>query len=180
MPNLKGNIAILDPSEKHYYQPLWTLVGGGEVKKETTERGQSSLIPEGVKWIKESAARFELEENKVITSAGTVIQYDYMAIAAGIQINWDKVKGLKDSLGKDGVCSNYAYEYVNSTWESIQSFKGGTAIFTHPKLMPQFIPLLKNIVLGIEFISKFMKDQESVQFMMNELEPIVWRVKEAG
>jgi sulfide:quinone oxidoreductase len=131
-PNFKGKIAILDPSEKHYYQPLWTLAGAGVVKKETTEREQSSLIPEGVTWIKEAAARFEPEVNKVITMEGTVIQYEYMVVAAGIQINWDKVKGLKEAIGKRGVCSNYSYEYVDSTWESIQSFKGGTAIFTHP------------------------------------------------
>ena len=53
-------------------------------------------------------------------------------MAPGIQINWDGIKGLTDSLGKDGVCSNYSYDYVDKTWEFIKSFKGGNAVFTHP------------------------------------------------
>lgn len=132
MPNLKGKIALVDPSEKHYYQPLWTLVGAGEIKKEATEREQDSLIPDGVVWIKEAAEFFDPEANTVITASGSRILYEYLVVAAGIQLNWDKVKGLKESIGKKGVCSNYAYELVESTWESIQNFQGGTAIFTHP------------------------------------------------
>jgi len=29
-------IAIIEPSEKHYYQPLWTLVGAGIASAEET------------------------------------------------------------------------------------------------------------------------------------------------
>lgn len=132
MPNLKGQVAILDPSEKHYYQPLWTLAGAGEIKKETTERDQETLIPKGVAWIKEAAETFDPEMNTVNTASGNTLHYEYLVVAAGIQLNWDKVKGLKEAIGKKGVCSNYAYDYVESTWESIQNFQGGTAIFTHP------------------------------------------------
>lgn len=28
-----SDIAIIEPSDKHYYQPLWTLVGGGIFSK---------------------------------------------------------------------------------------------------------------------------------------------------
>jgi sulfide:quinone oxidoreductase len=42
------------------------------------------------------------------------------------------VKGLKDAVGHDGVCSNYSYQTVASTWETLKNFEGGTAIFTHP------------------------------------------------
>lgn len=132
MPSLKNEIAIVDPSEKHYYQPLWTLAGAGEIKKESTERDQESLIPEGVKWFKEAAVSFDPEKNTVTTDAGNELHYEYLVVAAGIQLNWDKVKGLKEAIGKKGVCSNYSYKFVDSTWESIQNFRGGTAIFTHP------------------------------------------------
>ncbi len=27
--SLAGDVAIIEPSDKHYYQPAWTLVGGG-------------------------------------------------------------------------------------------------------------------------------------------------------
>jgi sulfide:quinone oxidoreductase len=53
-------------------------------------------------------------------------------VAAGLQINWDSIPGLRDTIGKHGVCSNYSYETVDSTWDVIRSFQGGTALFTHP------------------------------------------------
>lgn len=129
---LFGQIAILDPALKHYYQPLWTLVGGGAVQREVTERDEASVIPEGAVWIQEAIQTFDPEENRVMTTSEKWISYDYLVVAAGIQIDWDKIKGLKASIGKNGVCSNYSYDYVNSTWESLRNFNGGNAIFTAP------------------------------------------------
>lgn len=129
---LRGGVVLIDPATKHYYQPLWTLVGGGASKKEATERDQASLIPEGVDWLQDAVTLFNPEENYLMTEQGKMVSYDYLVVAAGIQIDWNKIKGLKESIGKDGVCSNYSYNYVESTWESIRNFKGGTAIFTQP------------------------------------------------
>lgn len=129
---LKGQIAIIDPQTKHYYQPLWTLVGGGAAKKEESERDLASLIPAGVDLIGDAVTEFRPNQNTLLTKQGTIVSYDYLVAAAGLQIDWDGVKGLKDAVGKNGVCSNYSYHTVDSTWENIRNFKGGTAIFTHP------------------------------------------------
>ena len=89
-------------------------------------------MPKGVHWIKSAVTEFAPATNSIKTSDGKVISYDYLIVAAGIQIDWDRIKGLKESVGKNGVCSNYSYDTVNSTWENIKNFKGGTAIFTQP------------------------------------------------
>jgi len=127
-----GKIAVIDPAEMHYYQPLWTLVGGGVFRKEQSGRRQADLIPAGVTWIRESVTEFMPEANQVKTAEGNTFAYDYLVVAPGIQIDWDGIKGLKQTLGRDGVCSNYAYEYVDKTWEFIQNFRGGNALFTQP------------------------------------------------
>ncbi|NGP59139.1 NAD(P)/FAD-dependent oxidoreductase [Paenibacillus thiaminolyticus] len=129
---LHGSVVIIDPQAKHYYQPLWTLVGGGVVRKEVTEREQRSLIPKGADWLQEAVAHFYPDENRIVTSTGTDIRYDVLVVAAGIQIDWDRIKGLRECIGREGVCSNYDYRYVDSTWRSIREFRGGTAIFTQP------------------------------------------------
>lgn len=126
------DVTIIEPSEKHHYQPLWTLVGGGVVPKETTERDEKDYIPAGATWVKEKVTAFLPDENAVVTDSGQKIGYDFLIVAAGIQLDWDKVKGLKDAIGKDGVCSNYSYDTVDSTWKFIREFKGGNAIFTQP------------------------------------------------
>lgn len=129
---LDNEIAIVEPSDKHYYQPLWTLVGAGEVDKKVTERDEASVMPDGAIWIQDAADRFLPEENYIVTSSGKEIGYDYLVLAVGLQIDWGKVKGLQEHIGKNAVCSNYSFEYAESTWENIKNFKGGTAIFTAP------------------------------------------------
>lgn len=126
------DVAIIEPSEKHYYQPLWTLVGGGIFKPEESRRDEADLIPHGVKWIKDAVASFNPQSNQLTTRDGVTVSYDYLVVAPGIQINWDQVKGLKEAVGHDGVCSNYSIDTVASTWKFIRELKSGVALFTQP------------------------------------------------
>ncbi len=120
MKSLSGEVAIIDPADKHYYQPLWTLVGGGVAKKDDTERDMAELIPDGAIWIQQAAASFSPEINEVKLLNGETVSYEYLIVAAGIDLHWDGVEGLKDAIGKEGVCSNYAYQYTDYTWEVIR------------------------------------------------------------
>jgi sulfide:quinone oxidoreductase len=130
--SLARDVAIIEPSDKHYYQPAWTLVGGGTYSREATEREESAVIPSGVTWIRDSVSELRPEENCVLTPDGSRVGYDFLVMAPGIQIDWGKIRGLKESIGKNGVCSNYSYDTVGSTWRFIQSFQGGNAVFTQP------------------------------------------------
>ena len=125
-------MAIIEPSENHYYQPAWTLVGGGEYALEDTVKHEENLIPSGVIWIKDYAEDINPEQNQVTTKTGQVINYDYLVVCPGITIDWSKIQGFSASLGKEGVTSNYVKETTAYTWETIRNFKGGTAIFTFP------------------------------------------------
>lgn len=127
------DVAIIEPSSDHFYQPAWTLVGAGTFSKAATRRSELSVIPKRARWIQDAVAEFDPEHNVVFTRSGKRIGYDYLVVAGGIQINWDGVDGLKDAIGMNGVCSNYSFDTVESTWQAIRDFpKGGTAIFTHP------------------------------------------------
>ncbi|MEE9374221.1 MAG: FAD/NAD(P)-binding oxidoreductase [Saprospiraceae bacterium] len=132
--NSNLDIAIIDKAEKHYYQPMWTLIGAGVFQKEESQRNQADYIPPGATWIKEFVTTFDPDNNSVSLSDGSTVTYDVLIVTAGIQLNWDAIPGLKDSVGKDGsgVVSNYSYDTVESTFEALKSTKSGTAIFTHP------------------------------------------------
>lgn len=125
-------VGIIEPSDKHYYQPIWTLVGGGVFDKEVSEREEEEYIPDGADWIQEAASEFQPEDNTVVTESGEEYTYDYLVVAAGIQLNWDAVDGLEGSVGEHGICSNYSYETVDSTWDTLRHFRDGNAIFTFP------------------------------------------------
>jgi sulfide:quinone oxidoreductase len=126
------DVAILEPSADHYYQPGWTLVGGGVMTLEQTRRDEAGLIPEGCTWIQAAVARFDPEANRVITQDGDAIGYDVLVVATGIQLRWERIAGMPEALGRKGITSNYSREHVSYTWDTIRTFKGGTAIFTFP------------------------------------------------
>jgi sulfide:quinone oxidoreductase len=126
------SVAVIDPADKHYYQPLWTLVGGGCADRETSERSEASVIPKGVEWIKDAAIGFNPDGNEVSLASGATVTYDALVVCPGIQLDWDKIPGVSDTLGKDGVSSNYTYDLAPKTWDFVKSTKSGTAVFTMP------------------------------------------------
>lgn len=132
-PGREGlDITLIEPSEYHYYQPQWTMVGGGLFPREVTRRPMADLIPGSVNWINKAVAEFAPGENHVTTVDGERVDYDYLIVAAGLKLDWDKIEGLPGNLGKHGICSNYSYDSVESTWENIRSLREGTAMFTFP------------------------------------------------
>jgi sulfide:quinone oxidoreductase len=127
-------LAILEPSQHHDYQPGWTLVGGGVFSLEETRRREVDLIPAGVTWIREGAASFDPASNSLTTSGGSRLSYDVLVVATGLKLCWDAIEGLPEALGSGGICSNYSRSMAAYTWECLQAFKGGTALFTCPPM----------------------------------------------
>lgn len=130
--NSNFKITIIDPSEKHYYQPAWTLVGAGIYDINKTEKNQADYIPKNTEWIKDAVSKFNPEDNKVICQSGRELSYDILIVCPGIQLDWQKIKGLKENLCTNNISSNYDFNSAPYTWEMIKNFKGGTAIFTNP------------------------------------------------
>jgi len=130
--NKSLQVAIMDPADKHYYQPAWTLVGGGDFDIKKTVREEASVMPAGVSWIQESAGAFEPEQNAVVSTAGNRYTYDWLVVAPGIQLDWHKIDGLEGNLGRLGITSNFLYTSAPYTWELVQGLRKGVALFTSP------------------------------------------------
>lgn len=126
------DIAIIEPSGSHYYQPLFTVVGGGRAPLSETVRPEASVMPNGVVWVREAASAIDPAAQTVATGSGRVIGYDYLVVAPGIQLDFGKVPGLTETLGERGVSSNYRPDLPSRTWEFIRDLRGGTALFTMP------------------------------------------------
>jgi sulfide:quinone oxidoreductase len=126
------DIGIVEPSESHFYQPLWTLVGAGVFPPEASRRREADFIPAGVEWIRDRVTEILPDQKAVATASGRRLTYDWLVVALGIQIDWTSIPGLAEGIGTRGICSNYSFEHVAYTWETIRTFKGGTALFTVP------------------------------------------------
>jgi len=132
--NAKIDISIIEPSEKHYYQPGFTIVGGGAYTLKQTLRNEADLIHPSVTWIKDYADTFQPDENTVTLRSGEIISYDYLVVCPGLQLDWHKIAGLSETIGKNNVCSNYSPDTVEYTWECIKNTQSGVALFTQPPM----------------------------------------------
>lgn len=126
------NVAVIDPAEHHFYQPAWTLVGGGAYRAEDTRRKLADVLPKGARHIAKKVTALLPDDKQVELEGGEKVSYDFLVVAAGIQINWGAIDGLEAALGKNGVTSNYRYDLASYTWDLVQNLKGGNAIFTQP------------------------------------------------
>ena len=128
------DIAVIDPADIHYYQPGWTMVGGGIFEPRDTAKTMGSLIPKGVHWIKAAVAAFEPKDNAVVLDGCRVVKYDRLVVCPGLKLDWAAVEGLEETLGRNGVTSNYRYDLAPYTWQLVQGMTAGRAIFTQPPM----------------------------------------------
>ena len=128
------DIALIEPAETHTYQPGWTLVGGGVFKREATLRPMASVIPPGVHWLATSVKGFDPEHNAVILADGSAVRYEQLVVCPGLKLDWGAVEGLGETLGRNGVTSNYRGDLAPYTWELVRQFRGGRALFTQPPM----------------------------------------------
>ncbi|MFI2205151.1 FAD/NAD(P)-binding oxidoreductase [Streptomyces sp. NPDC020192] len=126
------DIGLLEPSATHYYQPLWTLVGGGRAGVRASARPQRSVLPRGVSWIRAHAESVDPDGRTVGTADGRTLGYDRLVVCPGIQLDWDKVPGMAQAVAAPHTSSNYTYELAPKTWDLIRSLRSGTAVFTMP------------------------------------------------
>ncbi|XP_077975602.1 sulfide:quinone oxidoreductase, mitochondrial-like [Styela clava] len=127
-----GKVAIIEPSDDHYYQPIWTLVGAGVKPMSSSRKAMKDVIPSKATWIKDSVAKLNPDEKSVTLSNGDTISYKYLVVAMGIQLHFDRIKGLPEAFETPGVCSNYSAATVGKTLKALKNFKEGNAIFTFP------------------------------------------------
>jgi sulfide:quinone oxidoreductase len=131
-PSLK--LTLVEPSERHFYQPAWTLVGAGQYRIDETMRRTADLVPGGVEWVKRRVTGFEPQLSSVVLDDGSTLAYRYLIVAAGLQLDWSKIEGLTETLGKNGVTSNYSFDCAPYTWDCIRRHRTGRALFTQPAM----------------------------------------------
>jgi len=128
------DIVVIDPADVHFYQPGWTLVGAGVFDASDTTRMMASLLPRGVNWIKSAVAAFEPERNAVILDGCRVVKYKQLIVCPGLKLDWNGIEGLSETLGRNGVTSNYRYDLAPYTWQLVEKLKSGRAVFTQPPM----------------------------------------------
>lgn len=129
-----NDIAIVDPAEWHYYQPGWTLVGGGLKKKEETRRPLAGLLDPKLAFYNHRVGAFHPDENFVTLGTGDKINYEHLVVVPGFHVDFASIKGLPEALADPHapVSTIYDYQYCDKATTTIQAFRKGNALFTQP------------------------------------------------
>ncbi|KAG7209683.1 hypothetical protein KM043_011328 [Ampulex compressa] len=174
-----NHVIVLEPSEVHYYQPLFTLIGGGISSFASSKRLTKDVLPQNATWIKDSVMTFNPEENKVTTSNGDTVQYEIMIIAVGLQLYWDKVPGLLESLSNpaSGVCSIYGPDTVTEVFNAIKNTTNGTAIFTFPNSPVKCPGAPQKIMYIAEHYFRKHNLRNNIDVVYNTALPVIFGVK---
>jgi sulfide:quinone oxidoreductase len=128
------DIVVIEPRYKHFYQPGFTMVGAGVFDAIQTQTFTENIMPRGVRWIRTAAASFSPKRNRITLEDGSRVGYRQLVVAPGLKLDWDAVEGLQETLGKNGVTSNYRFDYAPYTWELVQRLRSGRAVFTQPQM----------------------------------------------
>lgn len=128
------DIAIIEPAQDHFYQPGWTLVGGGVFTADQTRRSMHSVMPDFATWYQTTADQLIPELHRLKLGDGSTLGYRALVVAPGLEIDWQAIDGLEETLGKNGVTSNYRFDLAPYTWSLVQSMKQGKTLFTQPPM----------------------------------------------
>jgi len=127
-PPISSTVALVEPSSYVYDQPEWMNVGTSEKEKEETRHRRD--VPGGTIWIRGRAVQIDPDAQRIAMDTGDVVEYQTLVVATGVEIRWDRIRGVQGGLGTGGVCSVYGYDLAERTWEMIRAFSSGRAVFT--------------------------------------------------
>ena len=128
------SIAVIEPAEVHYYQPGFTLIGAGVFTPDVCKRSMASVMPDRVTWIRQRVSGFAPEGNEVLLDDGASVRYRGLVVSPGITLNWSGIPGLAETLGENGVTSNYLPDLAPYTHQLASSLRNGRALFTQPPM----------------------------------------------
>lgn len=161
-----AQITLIDPAERQYYQPGFTLIGGGVYQPQQVWQPQKKFIPKGVTWLQKAVVAIDPAHNKLFVEGGSALEYDFLVLTPGIQLAFEKIEGLtlKD-LGRGNVHSIYDFEGAQKCWPAVQEFvaKGGRGIFTDTWTKHKCGGAPKKICLLTEHLARKQKRRDNLR-----------------
>ncbi|XP_074595613.1 sulfide quinone oxidoreductase [Brevipalpus obovatus] len=128
----RRHVALIDHSTFHYYQPIWTLVGAGAKKFESSFMNMQDLVPTNIYHIADRVNEIDPANNSIRTAKKGWLFYKQLFVCTGMELDIDRIKGLQQAFETPFVVSNYSPETVKKTWIAMQDIQKGNAIFTFP------------------------------------------------
>ena len=123
------DIAVVEPSQTHYYKPLFSHIAGGTARASEAVRPQADVMPDGVKWIPDAVNAVDPQNRRVHLASGDTLRYDQLILSPGIRNDWDAVPGLDEAMNSPHGASNYDFALARKASQLLRSMRSGTVVF---------------------------------------------------
>ncbi|WP_313356135.1 FAD-dependent oxidoreductase [Microbacterium sp.] len=124
-----ADIAVVEPSQTHYYKPLFSHIAGGTARATEAVRAQAEVVPDGVEWIPDAVSAVDPENRRAHLASGDTVRYDQLILAPGIRNDWDAVPGLDEAMNSPHGASNYEFALAQKASRLLRSVRAGTVVF---------------------------------------------------
>jgi sulfide:quinone oxidoreductase len=122
------DITVVDKDKTHYYQPGFLFIPFGIYDRNDVIKPKTDFLPPGVNVIYQPIDKIEPKENKVLLEGGKVLNYDYLIVATGTDINPDETPGLKDKLWRKEIFDFYTLDGAVALRQFFRDWEGGKLV----------------------------------------------------
>lgn len=161
-------IVVIEKSERHVYQPAFTLIVFDLEKPENIVRPMKELFFDGIKVITDEATKIDAQNNKVSTAKSGDISYDYLVIATGAKLSLAEPAGMKEGFDKEqNVFTFYTLDGALKLRGALKNIDGGTIVSSFAE-MPIKCPAapIKFILMAEDMMRRLGK-REKFKFVLS-------------
>jgi len=121
-------ITVVDKDKTHYYQPGFLFIPFGIYGKDDVIKPKANFIPSGVKLVFQEIDKIEPSGNKVVLGDGQILNYDYLIVATGTNIDIDETPGLNDKLWRKDIFDFYTLDGAVELRKRLRDWEGGELV----------------------------------------------------
>ena len=161
------NITIVDKDETHYYQPGFLFLPFDIYKPKQVKKSIDKFIPKNVELIREKIDRIDKDDNKVYLQDGSILPYDVLIIATGVDIVPSEIEGMDGPEWHKTIFDFYTYEGSKKLRDKLRTWEGGKLV-VHIAEMPikcPVAPLEFAFLADSFFMNKKMREHVELTFV---------------
>ncbi len=160
-------ITVVDPDDTHYYQPGYLFIPFGIYRPDEVTKPRKRFLPTGVDLVTTAVDRIVADENHVLLTDGSRLDYDYLIIATGTTPRPDQTPGMDEGEFRKSIHEFYTYEGAVALAEKLRGWQGGRLV-VHITEMPikcPVAPLEFTFLADAYFSEQGMRDQVEITYV---------------
>lgn len=121
-------ITLVEPSEKHYYQPGFLFIPFGIYSRDDVTKASRDFYPPGLALINAEVDVVLPAENKIKLANGKLLPYDLLIIATGTRIHPDEIEGMLEGGWHETIFDFYTIEGACALQNFFKYWDGGRLV----------------------------------------------------